>query len=308
MGPTTAVRLPQELIDEVISHLRDDKTMLSTCSLVNHAWSPFARKLLFRSVHVSPAKMPTTPHEDYSSVDVPDWSAFPRLFGSMPRLASWVTELHIKGTSTSAQRPISNFGGGLGDGSDDEGYWQSPDDKWHYIFPGIDTLYAVSQVLPKLRHMYLRDLVIKPGTQLPYHPTPLDTLSLKNVGVMLQGNVLWELFRLFSPREHVLLDVFWRPSMEWTIQEPPSAPPSSSFVARAWHLRGNPSVEYVLCHLASTSFINHAHSLDVALSDDIELLALVALMKKSGSTLKELKLDVREAFFTFDQDVLMMCK
>lgn len=49
-------KLPQELIDQAIDHLWNDRDSLSTCSRVCHAWLPSARTHLFRDQRLTGAK------------------------------------------------------------------------------------------------------------------------------------------------------------------------------------------------------------------------------------------------------------
>ncbi|KAI0332594.1 hypothetical protein GY45DRAFT_1273675 [Cubamyces sp. BRFM 1775] len=49
-------KLPQELIDQAIDHLWNDRDSLSICSMVCHAWLPSARTHLFRDQRLTGAK------------------------------------------------------------------------------------------------------------------------------------------------------------------------------------------------------------------------------------------------------------
>lgn len=307
MNKSIVAKLPQELIDEVIGYLHDDKLTLSNCTLTCRTWSPFSRKLLFRSVQITPFVMPTVPHEQFPSVDVPDWSAFGRTFSAVPCLAACVEEFRIKGTSVREY----NYGAESGieeiDGHpDDEDSWKLPGGGWHYVFIGLDTLYAMTQVLPNLKHLHMQDLVIRPGALPPGTASAIESLTLKTVGIMLTGSLLWELLGLFCPRDTVDIDVFWRQSTE--LSDPAYPALHASFSARTWHVRADPSVEYILCHLAGTSFVEHVESLDVKFCEDDELRSLVQVIGACLSNLKVLKIDVRDAFVVVGQDVLMMCK
>lgn len=307
MNKSMVSKLPQELIDEIIGYLRDDKLTLSSCSLTCRTWTPFSRKLLFRSVQITPFVMPAVPHEQFPSVEVPDWSAFGRTFSAVPCLAACVEEFRIKGTgvpeyNSDARSDIEELGGY----SDDEDSWKLPGGGWHYVFIGLDALFAMTQVLPNLKHLYLQDLVIGPGTLSPGTSSAIESLTLKNVGIMLTGSLLWELLRVFCPRDKVDIDVFWRQSTEFSDPAYPAL--YASFSARTWRVRADPSVENILRHLAGTSFVEHVESLDVKFCEDDELHSLVHVIGACLSNLEVLKLDVRDAFVVVGQDVLMMCK
>ncbi|KAF9460206.1 hypothetical protein BDZ94DRAFT_944767 [Collybia nuda] len=51
-SPNEEQDLPQELVDIIFDHLRDDKVSLRTCSTVCRAWLPPARCRLFRSIDI----------------------------------------------------------------------------------------------------------------------------------------------------------------------------------------------------------------------------------------------------------------
>ncbi|KAI8980101.1 hypothetical protein BD414DRAFT_516553 [Trametes punicea] len=74
-------RLPAELDDLILDHLRDDRRTLRACALTCSGWLPRAHYHLFRSIYL-------------------DWSncySFSRLLASNPALASYVGTLEIEG-------------------------------------------------------------------------------------------------------------------------------------------------------------------------------------------------------------------
>ncbi|KAI0636453.1 hypothetical protein C8Q77DRAFT_1092801 [Trametes polyzona] len=87
-------RLPQELVDQAIDHLWNDRETLSACSLVCHAWLPSARTHLFRDQRLTGAKACTR---------------FEALLESVPDVARYVRKLTINEpmSATYAQNWIS---------------------------------------------------------------------------------------------------------------------------------------------------------------------------------------------------------
>ncbi|KAI0351513.1 hypothetical protein OH77DRAFT_1513787 [Trametes cingulata] len=73
-------KLPQELADQVIDHLWNDRCALSACSLACHAWLPSARTHLFRDQRLTGAK---------------DCARFEELLESSPDIARYVRKLAI---------------------------------------------------------------------------------------------------------------------------------------------------------------------------------------------------------------------
>jgi hypothetical protein len=49
------ITIPQEMVDEFIGHLYDDRRVLKTCALVCRAWVPSSRYHLFSSLRLSPS-------------------------------------------------------------------------------------------------------------------------------------------------------------------------------------------------------------------------------------------------------------
>ncbi|KAF9555927.1 hypothetical protein CPC08DRAFT_642177, partial [Agrocybe pediades] len=45
--------LPQELVDLIVDQLRDNPSVLATCSLISWAWVPRSRHHLFRCLKIS---------------------------------------------------------------------------------------------------------------------------------------------------------------------------------------------------------------------------------------------------------------
>jgi len=52
MSSITVQDFPQELLDHIISFLKDDKYSLSNCTLISHAWLDSSRRLLFKVLSV----------------------------------------------------------------------------------------------------------------------------------------------------------------------------------------------------------------------------------------------------------------
>ncbi|KAI8982896.1 hypothetical protein BD414DRAFT_523433 [Trametes punicea] len=73
-------QLPQELVDQAIDHLWNDRASLSACSLVCNVWLPSARTHLFRDQRLTGAK---------------DCARFEALLESSPEIARYIRKLTI---------------------------------------------------------------------------------------------------------------------------------------------------------------------------------------------------------------------
>lgn len=73
-------RLPQELVDQAIDHLWNDRETLLACSLACHAWLPSARTHLFRDQRLTSAK---------------DCARFEALLERAPAIARYVQKLSL---------------------------------------------------------------------------------------------------------------------------------------------------------------------------------------------------------------------
>ncbi|KAI0374633.1 hypothetical protein BV20DRAFT_1117910 [Pilatotrama ljubarskyi] len=80
-------KLPQELVDQAIDHLWNDRCALSACSLACHAWLPSARTHLFREQRLTGAK---------------DCARFEALLESAPDVARYVRKLAIHDPTSTA--------------------------------------------------------------------------------------------------------------------------------------------------------------------------------------------------------------
>ena len=56
--------LPQELIDNIVDHLHDDKKSLSSASTISHSWLLSCRFHLFRCIHIKRSRV--SPIDDFA--------------------------------------------------------------------------------------------------------------------------------------------------------------------------------------------------------------------------------------------------
>lgn len=73
--------LPNEICDQILDYLQDDKSTLKSCALTASSWLPRARSRLYRSIHL-----------DWTNCDL-----FTRLVQSSPGVAKYITKLEFEG-------------------------------------------------------------------------------------------------------------------------------------------------------------------------------------------------------------------
>lgn len=296
---------PQELIDEVLCHLHDDKPALSSSALVCKSWSRTARTQLFRDIHITYDSMPKRPHPKYPFIGIPDWSAFVSAFRAMPTLAECVGSWKIQGFQMLWDKKDVDDQPEVGRRYDagDEYHRSSVDSACglNYVSLSLDMLHNMAQVMPKLKHLVLQDLILTPPpTALNVCSSTLirlDCLRATQVGIIRGLNVL-DTFLLFCPNE-VDLDIvgwasaeFGESAVSWDYQ--------SGLSIRTWSLRCEPQLHYILRGLvkAGEAFLDSMESLHVHISHAFELVMLVDVLRRAGSKLRKLSMDLRDAYMT----------
>lgn len=198
---------PQELFDQVIDHLHDDKDALRQCSLVSRNWLPSSSFHLFERVSYPPchhAWDETFRHEtcNCSKVDaVSFWKILRHLVKNTPRVrqnvqrlrvcCTWIVGMeHISSESTTHQAQIS------------------PED-----------LYTVLDLLPCIREFYLCDLILRdhPGEHSRQDRTrlkALDSLTLSNFNLSIcsplqRSRVLCHILDMFSHINDLVVSGIW---------------------------------------------------------------------------------------------------
>ena len=293
---TAASNLPQELVDEILAELHDDKESLSNCSVVRKSWALTARRHLFRTISLDAFAMPTRQHEVHTCAEIPDWMAFVRAFEASPGLAAFVRDLRIYGGALPESKHIvwlEEFA--IDHGEEGEIFWGT-----NYTCLALDELFSIAVVLPELEHVLLENIVLRMVAHQPSHPIALQSLSLISVAVLDGANVL-DIFDVFSPTKDVCMRVLCKPcgSIGWP--EPTHTP--LGLTATTWFVRCQEEFPF-LCHLTSTTFTQHVRSLDINIDglDTGELLALLSILRASPN-LTTLRLDLRYAFWSMDSAI-----
>ena len=295
MNAVNRFQVPQELVDAILDCLWDEKNSLSACSLVSKSWSPRARRLLFRTLQLLPASIPQKSHEEHSDFEVPDWARFISDFSAMPAVAGLVEILAIFGDALPAEVEDLDYMGEILFGRASDGKIDPLG--VNYVLLPLETLLSMVLPLSNLRHVLLRDLVLKPTSLLPLGPKILHSVSLERAG-MLDGGDILDIFHVFKPETNVFFDVFWRPTGD--SQEPTLTRTQRGLTAAHWQIKGYPNIHPILRGLLDSPFVTHVTSLDVTIQEPDELLALSELLQAVGSRLKSLKLNLFDAFWESD--------
>lgn len=297
-------QFPQELVDEVLCYLHDDKPALSSTSLVCKSWTRTAREQLFRTIHLTFDSMPKRAHAVYPYVEIPDWCTFVSAFQSFPTLASHVEELRTQGIEMMWDKEEADYQPEVGqeyDDSDDEEYdppMDSVDNVSHrkltYVSLALDTLRDMADAVPRLQRLILRDIMLVPAAA-PFSPnvTRLEALSLERVGTRRDLHVL-AVLHMFSP-EKIRFDGAFGWSV--TAAGEPVGPYDYSGLTtcKDWYIRGEPQSAYLLrtlneCH----RFLATVESLHLHVRDLFEIQELHSLLGKTGRNLRTLRLHLQD--------------
>ena len=300
MSWTAASCLPQELIDEVLAELHDDKATLAACSVVHKSWLHTSRKHLFHTISLDSCAVPTRPHEVHTCAEIPDWMAFARVFKRIPYLAIFVSALRIKGGALPDPQDLDyleEFDIMEGENGEQNLYGR-------YESITIGELSVMAGVLPKLKHVEIENIVIKPVnvSDCPSTPIPLESLYLTSVGT-LDGANIFEIFDAFSPHD-AYMSVFCRPAEYGEWPEPSHVP--LGLTASKWFVRCEADDFPFLRRLVRTSFTQYVESLDIDVQDGGELLALLEILKSSPN-LTRLRLDLYYSFWVEKPRVHLSC-
>ncbi|KAI0707423.1 hypothetical protein C8Q76DRAFT_749168 [Earliella scabrosa] len=293
-GLPMLARLPQEIYDEFLGYLQDDRQCLQSCALVCRAWLTRARYHLFRSVALDPS---------------PRSRQFVELARLSPDLPSYVRDLELRGRASTSKgwwegdRP-SEFPWptlGTANASVRNGQWRRDSDVLETLSWLQDTFAPSKHAdqtrisLPKVQELRLEVFTFNSDTTVflgQVFPS-VGTLSLNGCRATSFADLV-QLLRSF-PRLHTLRLA----SVEWLPHRPDydvfdgrkHAPLKLTHLEVSRDMYVEPVVDWLLTASAHKTIT----SLTCSVSTQKSAAALRAFLHASGDRLERLSITLSEA-------------